>query len=113
MRMTLLDGTHFNANKYIDFIVFVKEEKLVIQAKAFFNNQDEIALGYKTTMDGNYTIDIDEVDGVLKEQNIYYDKLNNLTHNLKQSSYHFFTQKGTYDTLCCAIPVLPNLILNQ
>jgi hypothetical protein len=43
----------------------------VIQAKAFFNNQDEIALGYKTTMDGNYTIDIDEVDGVLKEQNIY------------------------------------------
>jgi hypothetical protein len=43
----------------------------VIQAKGLpFNNQDEIALGYKTTMDGNYTIDIDEVDGVLKEQEI-------------------------------------------
>jgi hypothetical protein len=44
-------------------------------------------------MDGNYTIDIDEVDSVLKGRKIYFDKLNNLTHNLKQSSYHFFTQE--------------------
>jgi hypothetical protein len=60
----------FNANKYIDFYSICEEKKLVIQAKVC-NNQDEITLGYKTTMDGNYTIDIDEVDGVLKEQEIY------------------------------------------
>jgi uncharacterized delta-60 repeat protein len=97
---SFLDGTTFNANKQIDFYSICEEKNLVIQAKGLpFNDQDEIILGYKSTIDGNYTIDIDGVDGVLKEQEIYiFDKLNNLTHNLKQSSYHFFTQKGTYDT---------------
>jgi hypothetical protein len=31
-----------------------------------FDDQDEIVLGYRTTIKGVYTIDIDEVDGVLK-----------------------------------------------
>jgi hypothetical protein len=95
-----LDGTTFSTNKYLDFYSICEEKNLVIQAKGLpFNDQDEITLGYKTTMDGNYTIDIDEVDGVLKKQEIYiFDKVNKSTHNLKQSPYHFFTQKGTYDT---------------
>jgi hypothetical protein len=75
----------------------------LIQAKGLpFNDQDEIALGYKTTtMDGNYTIDIDEVDGVLKGQNIYFDKLNNLTHNLKRLHIIFLLKKGTYTRPFC------------
>jgi hypothetical protein len=40
----------------------------VIQARGLpFDDQDEIVLGYRTTIKGVYTIDIDEVDGVLKE----------------------------------------------
>jgi hypothetical protein len=67
-----LDGTTINANKYIDFYSICGEKNLVIQAKGLpFNDQEEITLGYKTTVDGNYTIDIDEVDGDLKGQDIY------------------------------------------
>jgi hypothetical protein len=36
-----------------------------------FDDQDEIVLGYRTTIKGVYTIDIDEVD-VLKEYEMYY-----------------------------------------
>jgi flavodoxin len=96
---SFLDGTTFSANKYIDFYSICEEKNLAIQAKGLpFNNQDEVKLGYKTTLDGDYTIEIDEVDGVLKEQEIYIiDKLNSLTHNLKESPYSFSTQKGTFN----------------
>ncbi|MEZ7505827.1 T9SS sorting signal type C domain-containing protein [Flavobacterium sp. Arc2] len=96
---TFLDGTTFTANQYIDFYSICEGKNLVIQAKGLpFNDQDEVALGFKTTVDGNYTIEIDEVDGALKEQQIYIvDKLNNSTHNLKESSYNFSTVKGTFN----------------
>jgi hypothetical protein len=56
----------------------------VIQARGLpFDDQDEIVLGYRTTIKGVYTIDIDEVDGVLKEYEIYIDKLSNKVHNNK------------------------------
>jgi uncharacterized delta-60 repeat protein len=96
---SFFDGTTFNANKYIDFYSICEEKKLVIQAKGIpFNNQDEITLGYKTTVGGSYSIDLEETNGELKEQGIYIiDKLNNLTHNLKQSPYNFSTLKGTFN----------------
>lgn len=94
-----LDGTTFNANKYLDFYSICEEKNLVIQARGLpFNNQDEIVLGYKSTISGIYTIEIDEADGVIKEQEIYIiDKLNNTSHNLKNSPYSFFTEKGTFN----------------
>jgi hypothetical protein len=62
-----------------------------------FDDQDEIVLGYRTTIKGVYTIDIDEVDGVLKEYEMYIiDKLSNKVHNLKQL-YSFTTEKGTFN----------------
>lgn len=96
---TFLDGTTFNANKYLDFYSICEEKNLVIQARGLpFNNQDEIVLGYKSTINGNYTIEIDEIDGLLKEQEIYIiDKLNNTSHNLKNSPYNFVTEKGTFN----------------
>ena len=96
---SFLDGTTFNANQYIDFYSICEGKNLVIQAKGLpFNIQDEIILGYKATIEGSYAIEVDGVDGVLKEQEIYvFDKLNKLTHNLKQSPYNFITQKGTYN----------------
>jgi hypothetical protein len=61
----LLDGTSFNSNQYLDFIVFVKV-KFGDKLGFAFDDQDEIVLGYRTTIKGVYTIDIDEVDGVLR-----------------------------------------------
>lgn len=96
---TFLDGSTFNANRYLDFYSICEENNLVIQARGLpFNNQDEIVLGYKTTINGKYTIEIDEVDGVLKEQEIFLvDKLSNIVHNLKHSPYVFSTEKGTFN----------------
>jgi uncharacterized delta-60 repeat protein len=96
---SFLDGTTFSANKYIDFYSICDGKNLVIQAKSLpFNNKDEVILGYKTTVEGNYTIEIDEVDGLLKNQEIFIlDKGNNSTHNLQESPYTFFTQKGTFN----------------
>jgi hypothetical protein len=93
-----LDGTSFNSNQYLDFYSICESKNLVIQARGLpFDDQDEIVLGYRTTIKGVYTIDIDEVDGVLKEFEMYIiDKLSNKVHNLKQSPYSFTTEKGTF-----------------
>jgi uncharacterized delta-60 repeat protein len=96
---SFLDGTTFNANKYLDFYSICEGKNLVIQAKALpFNDRDEVVLGYKATMEGSYSIEVDEVDGILSNQEIYiFDKLSNTEHNLKQSCYNFSTEKGIFN----------------
>ena len=64
-----------------------------------FNVQDEVPLGYSTTLTGNLTIAIDHTDGLLVNQAIYLkDNLLNVTHNLKESPYSFATTPGTNNT---------------
>jgi hypothetical protein len=65
-----------------------------------FDDQDEIVLGYRTTIKG-FTIDIDEVDGVLKNMKCIIDKLSNKVHNLKQSPYSTTEKEPLMTVLYC------------
>ncbi|MFY0482549.1 Ig-like domain-containing protein [Flavobacterium sp. PLA-1-15] len=77
----------------------LEEKKLTIQGRALpFNNQDQVPLGYKTTLTGTLKIGIDHFDGLFEGQNVYLeDKAFNIVHNLKESDYTFTTIPGTFN----------------
>ena len=54
-------------------------------------NIEEIPLGIKTSLTGNFKITIDHLQGQLKESTVYIvDTLTNIEHNLKESDYTFY-----------------------
>ncbi|MGQ2984954.1 T9SS sorting signal type C domain-containing protein [Flavobacterium sp.] len=75
---------------------FAGETKLGIQARPLFEASDVVALGYKVTNAGTYTIALDHVTGVFAQgQDIYLrDNVLGLTHDLGQGSYSFTTEGG-------------------
>jgi hypothetical protein len=93
------DGATYNANKYLDFYSVNNGKKLAIQGRALpFSNTDTVPLGYKSTIEGDFTISIDKADGKLANQTIYLeDKTTNITHDLRTSNYTFKTAIGTFD----------------
>ncbi len=94
------DGESFNGNKYIDFYSFNEEKSWAIQGREFpFEDSDEIVLGYKTEIKGNFTISIDHLDQTFTDQSIYLeDKDKMILHDLKKEPYVFSTEKGIFNT---------------
>lgn len=95
----LFDGLTFNANPFADFYSINQNKKLVIQGRALpFDKNDEVPLGFKTTIDGPLTISIDNADGVLANQKVFLeDRLTNTITDLRKGSYTFNTVPGTFD----------------
>jgi hypothetical protein len=93
------DGPSYNGNEFIDFYSVTLDQLLTIQGRALpFDENDFVALGYSSAIEGDFSISIDEVDGLLIGQNIYLeDKLNNTIHNLTKEAYNFETAIGTFD----------------
>ncbi|MEN2415637.1 T9SS sorting signal type C domain-containing protein [Flavobacterium mesophilum] len=92
------DGNSFDGNKFLDFYSINEEHKLVIQGRALpFKSTDMIPLGYRTTIAGDFTISIYQVDGKLTIQPIYLeDKQLNIIHDLRKGNYTFSTEIGTF-----------------
>ncbi|MFH6949712.1 T9SS sorting signal type C domain-containing protein [Flavobacterium sp. FlaQc-51] len=92
------DAQSFNGNKYADFYSIIENENLVIQARALpFIDTDQILLGYKTAIAGEFTISIDKTDGDMSNQPIYIeDKTTGIVHDLTNSNYSFTTQIGNF-----------------
>ncbi|GGD18462.1 T9SS sorting signal type C domain-containing protein [Flavobacterium orientale] len=93
------DGVSFTSNP-IDFYSVLNDKNLVIQGRALpFNNSDVITLGYKTTQAGQYTIQINGVDGFFSKGFPVYihDKTTNTYHNIRSASYSFTTAAGTFN----------------
>jgi len=78
----------------------IPERKLVIQGRPLpFDEQDQVTLGFKSTVQDTYSIGLDGVDGLFENQNIYLeDKDLNIIHDLKQSPYSFTSAAGSFDT---------------
>jgi uncharacterized delta-60 repeat protein len=93
------DSETLNANQFVDFYSVNESKKFVIQGRALpFVETDSISLGYKTTIDGNFSLSIDREDGLFKSLNVFIeDKDLNLKHDLKEGPYSFNSQKGTFD----------------
>ena len=63
-----------------------------------FDEEEKIPLGYDTTVEGEFYINIDQADGFLENKSIYLeDKLLGTEHDLSQSAYMFSTATGVFD----------------
>lgn len=95
----LYDGESFDGNDFLDFYSINDEKNLTIQGRALpFDENDEIPLGYRIAVEGTFTINIGETDGLLANQAIFLeDKLTNTVFDLKTGNYTFNTAAGTFD----------------
>lgn len=93
------DGESFDGNEFVDFYSVNQDKNLVIQGRALpFDENDEVPLGYRTTINGAFTINIDQADGLLTNQAVYIeDKLTNTVFDLKSGNYTFNTIAGTFN----------------
>jgi hypothetical protein len=93
------DGETFDGNEFVDFYSINQDKNLVIQGRALpFDQTDEVPLGYKTTVAGDFTIAIAQTDGFLDTHEIFLeDKINKSIRNLKVGHYTFTTGSGTFD----------------
>lgn len=96
---TRFDGESFDGNEFADFYSINQEKNLVIQGRALpFDENDEVPLGFRTTINGYFTIKIDQADGVLTNQAVFLeDKLTNSTFDLRSGPYTFNTAAGTFN----------------
>lgn len=78
----------------------IDTNNLVIQGRALpFTNTDVVPLGMKISTAGQYTINMDQFDGLFTSQNIYlFDSVTNTTHDLKASDYVFNSEIGTFNS---------------
>lgn len=93
------DGESFDGNEYVDFYSVNQDKNLVIQGRSLpFEETDTVPLGYSTTIESVFTINIDAVDGLLVDQAVFIeDKETKAIHNLKDGAYSFMTKIGTFN----------------
>ncbi len=93
------DGESLNGNDYIDFYSVNLNKNLTIQGRALpFDENDTVPLGFSSTIDGDFSINIDQVDGLLTNQTVFLeDKLTNTITDLKSGNYTFTTVAGTFN----------------
>jgi hypothetical protein len=74
----------------------VDDQKITINGKSAFTNTDVVSLGSAHFSTGNYTIVLDDQEGVFdQDQNIYLkDKQTGMVTNLRKGSYTFFANAG-------------------
>ncbi len=93
----MIDGKTLDTSKPMLYNV-LDDEAYVIQGKGLpFNDEDVVSLGLKVLEAGNYSVNIEQVDGLFNEQDIFLkDNELNITHDLKQGEYQFTTQSGEF-----------------
>ncbi|RYZ56489.1 MAG: T9SS sorting signal type C domain-containing protein, partial [Sphingobacteriales bacterium] len=95
------DAAIADGGNIIGLYSILSENNLGIQGKALpFNVNDQIPLGYKTTVPGTFQIALSNADGLFADasQGIYLeDKVLNVIHDLRTGSYTFSTATGTFD----------------
>ena len=92
------DGLSLNAHTYLDFYSINSGSNLVIQGRALpFLTTDQIPLGYRSAIEGEFSISIDHADGLLSGHDVYLiDKMTNTIHNVTMNDYKFITAIGTF-----------------
>jgi hypothetical protein len=94
-----LDGNSMSGGS-VNLYSIVDNMKLIIQARPEFTDTDVVQLGFKSLEAGEFNFAIDHVDGLFTgEQQIYIkDNVSGTIHNLKESSYYFTTEAGTFES---------------
>jgi hypothetical protein len=97
------DGASF-LNGGINFYSVLKSDaeniNLAIQVRGKFNLTDAVVMGFKAVNAGTYTLSIDHTDGLLAANDtniLIVDNLTGTTKNLKDGSYTFTSEAGTFE----------------
>jgi hypothetical protein len=96
----IFDGRNIN-NSTVLLCSMINNENYTIQGRPLpFTDTDVVPLFYKVTTAGNYTITINQVDGLFVggAQNIFIkDNLTNTYNNLNTSPYTFASDAGSFN----------------
>ncbi|WP_304344356.1 T9SS type A sorting domain-containing protein [Chryseobacterium koreense] len=81
-----------------DIYTMAGVEKIAIHGRPLFDLQDVLPLGYSASASGNYTLYIQDFEGIFANgQNIYLiDKQTGIQTNLSQGSYTFSSRPGEF-----------------
>ena len=95
------DALRLNGNNFISFYSIVKAKKLAIQGTSPVTGNEKIYLGLTSKIEEQHKLKIavDRIEGdIISKEFFLYDKLLNVTHNLKIAPYEFnMTSKGSFD----------------
>lgn len=93
-----IDGLVFDTSKTMLYSL-IDNKEYVIQGKGLpFNDEDVIKLGFKAIESSNYQINLEQVDGLFSNQDIYLkDNYTGSIVNIKESSYYFISEIGTFN----------------
>lgn len=95
------DGAAADGGNAIALYSVLGADKLGIQGRALpFDANDQVPLGYQSSVDGNFEIALSMTDGLFADptQGIYLeDTALNIIHDLRSGSYSFTTAAGTFD----------------
>lgn len=93
------DGESFDGNTFVDFYTVNDDKNLTIQGRALpFDENDVVPIGFSSTIEGVFSIGIDEVDGLFASQDVFLEDTNtNTVKNLKEGPYTFTTVSGTFN----------------
>lgn len=95
----LIDGKTLDTSNNTYIYSVINNDEYVIQGKGLpFDDTDIVALGFKAELSGNYNISLEATDGLFINQAVYLkDNYTNIIHDIKQSSYSFTSQAGTFN----------------
>lgn len=95
----LYDGKPWAAGNVLSLYSVNGTDTYSIQGRALpFVQSDVVPLGYKTTIAGNFTVALEDFDGLFQNQNVYLlDKVANIMQDLKLGSYTFSSAIGTFN----------------
>lgn len=93
------DGEFLDAGNPTAIYSLCEGMKCNIQGKALpFSDVDEIPIGFKGNVSGDYVISLHQYDGLFDTQDIYLkDTFLDVIHDLKLSAYTFHSDPGTFD----------------
>lgn len=93
-----IDGKMLDTSKTMLYNL-IDNNEYVIQGKGLpFTDEDVVKLGLKVVEAGDFEINIEQVDGLFATQDVYVkDNYTNVIHNLKDGSYNFIAQVGTFN----------------
>jgi hypothetical protein len=107
----LYDAKGIDVNGLINFFSLSSGDiRYSIQSRSPFTNEDIVLLGFSSTIAGTFTLSLDNFDGLFYGQDVYLvDNYLGAYTNLKEQSYEFVTNIGSFNDRFSIQYILPNL----
>ena len=93
-----IDGKIFDTSKSMIYTV-IDEEEYAINGLPEFNENEKVALGFKALQSGNYSISLENTEGIFNTQTVYLkDNFNGNITDIKENPYSFHSEEGVYNS---------------